>query len=85
ALQLIPPKESMGWLGVHLDTRLSFKKHVEVMTGKALKGSKFPKVPQQDNQGIPARRSDHGCKRVRFPGAHVRSGRLVARRDQTMP
>ncbi|PNP37739.1 hypothetical protein TGAMA5MH_10340 [Trichoderma gamsii] len=49
----IPPQESMRWLGVHLDPRLSFKKHVEVMTGKALKAANFLRSLNKTIKGPP--------------------------------
>ena len=49
----IPPQDSMRWLGVHLDSRLSFKKHVEVMTGKALKAANFLRSLNKTIKGSP--------------------------------
>lgn len=49
----ILPQESVRWLGVHLDPRLSFRKHVEVMTGKALKTANFLKSLNKTRKGSP--------------------------------
>ena len=49
----IPPQESVRWLGVYLDPRLSFKKHVDVMTGRALKAASFLRSLNKTRKGSP--------------------------------
>lgn len=49
----IEPQDTVRWLGVHLDSRLSFRKHVEVMTGKALKAANFLKSLNKTQKGSP--------------------------------
>lgn len=47
------PQESVRWLGVHLDPRLSFRKHMEIMTGKALKTANFLRSLNKTQKGSP--------------------------------
>lgn len=49
----IEPKASIRWLGVHLDSRLSFKTHVETMTSKALKAGNFLRSLNKAQKGSP--------------------------------
>jgi hypothetical protein len=41
------------WLGVHLNPRLSFKKHTDIMTGKALKTANFLRSLNKTQKGSP--------------------------------
>lgn len=49
----ISPKPSIRWLGVHLDSKLSFKTHVETMTSRALKAGNFLRSLNKTQKGSP--------------------------------
>ncbi|RFU78212.1 reverse transcriptase [Trichoderma arundinaceum] len=49
----ISPQLNVRWLGIHLDSRLSFRKHVEAMASKALKAANFLRSLNQVQKGSP--------------------------------
>ncbi|KKO96446.1 hypothetical protein THAR02_11453, partial [Trichoderma harzianum] len=49
----IAPQDSVRWLGIHLDSRLSFKKHLGIIKGKALKAANFLRSLNKTQKGSP--------------------------------